>query len=117
MDPVSQACDRCGATPAPNIGYCQVGPLVLRELHFCLECVKHPPLSPDPGGPFGGMWPVDFECLRRSLSTASAAADWPDVAGYAAAQVAQIAAHFNQTLPSDIAEWVASADGRWPPSN
>jgi hypothetical protein len=102
----SAHCDRCGGSPAPNEGYCVVGPFVLRNLSFCRACAQLRSVSPDPTGSFAGMWPVDFSVLRESIKAPRHAGS-PETE-FVGPRIVEVALHFGQAVPEDIIRWADS---------
>lgn len=96
-------CVVCGSSGCV-VAECAVSGLVIRrDGTHCFACyvamskARSPTLPPD----MQGMWPIDFELLRRELPPWLSASD-ADQRTRVNVRLREIAAYFRQTWPTDI---------------
>ena len=131
--PPGDICARCGQRPARYWSYAVLGPVTLRETPWCGPCFEAETAAEDPGdlatadepGPTPeeaeesllALGPIDWDVLRPCLPGPEAAGDAPaGELAFVADAVRRIAAHHGQTLPADVAAFVARHGGRSPPA-
>lgn len=104
MDPdVQSRCIVCGSSECV-IAECAVSGLVIRRTRtYCFDCyvavakARYPTLPLE----MQGMWPIDFDLLRRELPAWLSASD-ADQRIRISHRLREIAAYFGQPWPSDI---------------